>query len=909
MPRLIREQEKSSIRPNFLKPKYRTPVNPSPKTELRHFEDSAATTPDSDNTPTFSEQTPSNIPTPQNHIRYTGNGANRQNYPSQAKNQNTKSVLKKSAPVSIIMTIILGFVVGFGFLTSQIGVHVHELLTTNTSSDFAITQLYTRANTVKSLKDSSKLSKKFQTRLEKQGIKVTPSGSGYELDFKGTKITADNFDSVIANNAEFRNAYTRANRGRVANFYDNAANALYKELGISRNVFKDYKQTDNAEADAKTYKDTLSQQFSEDADSRLNTADETTSTDEDGNEVTERTSSGEDVAAKTVDGDTKTAKATSYISNISNKVAKGADGATAACAILKAGNMISTAVAAYDMYNSIHNFMLQMESISKTKAGFGNESAINAQNNLWTTEVTTTVHNVTTGQDEEVTGAPISAEGLKLILSGETPNQTKLQNYSTDRSLLATFRAITDNGFTTNTCAGIQAVSAAISLSTLAVPGSGFVKTFVGSLIKQVVATTAIQGAVAGVLSTLVPIVADALFANPADLIGIPSGEQTAKGAGLHSYLTSVANSGLTPASKENTLQAYQATQVILAQEAESDRLSRSPLDPSSPNTFLGSIVSKLVPTFSSNSFFSSLTNFTSLTNSALTGRTFADGENTSYLTTISNCTASTDVSCYIYDIPVTAADPSAVNLSEDDPDYASWLLRNTITNSSGESEVLPGSFLAEYIELVMGRRSLIGVYDAGIADRALEYLTGGVSSISDSIPYVSDAVDLFASFNNAEVETWARGTVCEYSANNPRWESDCKYAQHYALEARTNDQLGYYEDSSNPVFAFQSSSDYLNPSDNSRVAVLARYSGLSQDDSETVLALFDYLDYLATYSPEDAYAFNNHQSSSTQINLSTTQSPIKHYLAERSISTSTIIAEIKNDKHYQHPREEGTIA
>lgn len=814
-------------------------------------------------TPSFSyyEKAASREPNPtsqsakalEHEIPYTGTGFQA----PRLSRHSTKSSLKKAGPIAFVLTAFIAFAFAMIFFITQIGTHVQELLTVEPSRDYGTYQMLSRATTKQILSGKLRMTNKFKSRLEDQGFTIIKKDIGYDLKFNDVVASSDNFTEIINNNPEFRNAFTRAKRGRIANFFDDRAMALYKKLGISRNVFRDYEQTGDPETDAENYQKTYAKQFSTDAETHTNLAEESTTTDEDGNETTTH-SSGEDINTKSVDGDSPSAKATSYIQSVSNRVADGLSAAEVGCAVLKVGNMVSIAVSTYEMYQSIHQFMIQMETVSKTMAGEGNNAALNSQNNAWTREATTTYIDATTGEEKTVTGSFMQSEGIKSV-SGEPVNLSMVKNYSTERSLLATFSAIATNRLSTTACSTISAANSAISLATLAIPGSGFVKIAINA-IKQVALSATLQVAISGLISTLVPIVAQTLFSNPTELIGIPYGEQTVKGASSSAYLTATANSAFTPSSKERSLEANKVNRVIIAQEAEEDRLNRSPLDTSSPNTFLGSLATKVTTLSTSNNIFSNIVKLSSLTTSSLLPSTFADGENSSYLSTFGDCPTADEYSIAsdIYCLPTTASDPSTIELEDDDPAYQNWLSNNVTIDDNGNQTILPGSFLAEFTELVVGRESLPGNLDSGIADRALDYATGGVSEIADKIPYVSDALEIFSFLNNEEIEAWGRGTICKNSADNPRWDSDCKYAQHYIQKTRILNQIGYYEDTEDPVLAFQSQSDYLNPTDTSRVAVFARLSGLSREDADFTLALLDYTSYLATYSPENTYIFGD---------------------------------------------------
>jgi hypothetical protein len=100
----------------------------------------------------------------------------------------------------------------------------------------------------------------------------------------------------------------------------------------------------------------------------------------------------------------------------------------------------------------------------------------------------------------------------------------------------------------------------------------------------------------------------------------------------------------------------------------------------------------------------------------------------------------------------------------------------------------------------------------------------------------------------------WADGTYCGNSDQNPYWEGNFEYLQHFIEDQRICTQMGCEEnvDASgrayNPIVAFKEAYYEEHPLDNSREGYLARISGLTKEDATTVLAFYDYQNYLAKY-------------------------------------------------------------
>ena len=91
--------------------------------------------------------------------------------------------------------------------------------------------------------------------------------------------------------------------------------------------------------------------------------------------------------------------------------------------------------------------------------------------------------------------------------------------------------------------------------------------------------------------------------------------------------------------------------------------------------------------------------------------------------------------------------------------------------------------------------------------------------------------------------------------SQNPHWQS-LKYLQHYTEHTRICTQIkcSSVVDSEgndrNPITAYKEAYYAKNPIDTSRSGVLARISGITKKQAETVIAYFDYTNYLANYHP-----------------------------------------------------------
>lgn len=859
---------KDSITPNFLQPKedretelFRSQLA---KDSLRDSEQASLETLDQLGNPDTStvrelEQRP----------LYTGKTASSTSKIPHFSKLKAGQKIKKYSPLLLAVGAFLGVITFIFFSVSNLGNQIETLITRATDTMFGSYSENTIRITEELLaKQHGNFPKYFENRLKTNGIEVADRGHNYNLIYDGATITPDNFRNFYTKNIPFQEAFTKAKRARSSNFFDKPATINLAKIGITRNLYSAYRSSGNHEVDTKNYHTTEEGVFGEKTNSSINTATETETTDEKGNKSTKLDRSGDDIDSSNIDGDTPEVKANNYLLNTAGRVAEVGG---LVCGALKVANLISVAVAANQLYQAMHFFMSNQENISKTKAGYGNEAAIHPVMNFLTTSTTAEYTDVTTGQKKTVTGAPIEAEGFSSVLAGEAVNLNTTKNFSTESVFLASGTALGLTAARAKACGGIRVVGAAISLATLAF-GGGLIKTAV-TLIKTTVVNVAIAATIAGMLSVLLPYIQKTLFENPAKTyVGKPAGEEYVKGADLVNKKIGRSSSGQALASKKYANAYYQETLIASAREAQLDRETKSPFDLSSPNTFLGSLLGRFSRLSLSSSFFTNLSQLSSLTslsfNSLLSGnstqiyaadgsekfvndtelsglsfqKTYADESTCEYLTSI-------DAACNMYGSEIIATDVSTEKISTSDPEYQRVLSQNIRKNAEGFDEVIPNSLLAHKTILCDDRDSPFGFYDANAAN-AFNLSLGSIPVVSDVVELVNAVSDM-----SPETEGWATGSFCVMSDKNPHWP-EMRYLQHYIEHTRICTQIkcSTVVDSEgndkNPITAYKEAYYQKNPIDTSREGLLARISGITKKEAMTVIALLDYAEYLANYAP-----------------------------------------------------------
>ena len=789
-----------------------------------------------------------------------------------AKSLSKKSwSFKRSAPmVAIVGGIAACLFVIFGS-TSLLGAHLEALYTEATDTQYTsntlrgtrlFSYMLTGGDQISTSWSGARKYKTFspwlKSRLKKNGITVADGA----LEFKGQTITADNFATTYRDNVEFREAYTTSKRGRVAGFFDDAAERIYQRLGLSRNILDDFKQTGDADADDAKWNQTMAEQFkTEDLDASTHTVDEeqvvdengNPRVDENGNPITEKSEVADSGKARSTEGGDSMSKANAYLTKATAAV-------STACGALKIGSLLATTVSAVETYSTIHYFMNIMETPSKTKYGAGDEAAANQVNNFFTKTVTTEYPDPETGEKIKITGSPLEGENERVILGGVKPNLEKANRYSLSRLSKVLTTTMATYGATAVSCSLANAANAALSLATLAIPGGGFIK-LTASLLMDTAIKVGAQLAVTAALTFVVPTIARTLFENHFEsLAGIPAGEAFGKGAAAANTQLAARGSGQSGASEEKLAQYSRQTNEVLALDAELDRRTHSPFDASNKNTFLGSIVNSALSFATANSLFGPLTTLANLTSNSLTNlagtTTYADS-GLRYFDFYGECDDLEDIGGIkgdIYCNRITITDPSTVDLSPDDGTYIAVIEPN-LTTENGTETIKDGSRLAKYINFCANRESPWGIYDANIA-ASFETTLGPL----DNIPYLGDGIAIINAIENLnpEIELWAKGTICNATAENPYWESEMKYYQRYIEDNRVLSQLGAFKetDVEDPVLAYQDRYEATHPLDNSKTGTLARITGSTKDDIETMLAVIDYYNFLADYHPEERYAF-----------------------------------------------------
>lgn len=745
------------------------------------------------------------------------------------------------------------------------------------------------------------MSKAFQERLAKQGIVIEGSGSNKTLTYTRTtpsggtmvvsNITANDFNKVYHENVYFRDAYNNAKYNRAGLYYDNTANKVLSKLGITRNLFKDYKQTNDAEANRTKYNETMSKKFNGDTtDIRTSAYYEEEREDENGNKYIHRDKAdlSTDAITEGADIDAAKGKATDFLNKVGASTVHGlSTGISYPCMLLRIGNMISMTIAANEIYQSINYFTGMSESISKTIAGRGNNSAINEVLNFLSTSATTEVADLDNiqinGPSDDLkatsgtirqTGSPLESNGMQMVLANAKANPKTTKNYSLERISNSTIPALATSGATMTGCAAADLTGSILSIGVEIV--SGGLSKVATNIAGRVLYGLLLTGTVTAFFGFLVPTIAQTLFTNAFETAtGIPAGEMFARGGSAANGRLARNGSGLSVSSRETSEAYNHLNNSILALDAETDRVNYSPFDINNPNTFFGSIAHSLLPTITSSSIsnVASLMKSTASSLGSLMGSVNASGEGSSYMTTYGECPAleSIGVAGDIYCNPIIAVDASTIDLPPTDEKYQQ-VIHDAMKSGSCDEEgngcqIQEDSDLAKYITFCDGRDSPFGVADQNIlsALQPTSEVSGALHSFLSSLPFVGDLMSLAESGADIKNIDWATGEKCGNTEQNSEWWNEKgKYYQRYIEDTRLLENIGAFDSSNtsaasqNPVTAYEEAYEAAHPTDNSYVGYLSRISGLTPENTETMLAYIDYFQYLNEYDPSSRIALRS---------------------------------------------------
>lgn len=599
------------------------------------------------------------------------------------------------------------------------------------------------------------------------------------LMMDGKVISAGDFVNEVQNNLPLYNAFNEATYSRVAYYFDESAEKVFKRLGTNRNNYTG----DNE------YDEVMKNLIGSGSEVDVNTV-----------SLVEKTRQNEETGQTEVYYEYETngndAESGSIASGFINAVGSKNLAGSSTEATLNSADALKVADMISKEQRSGLYYLAFMENISKMKAGEGRTSEINEAMNSMFRSSESEVVDVKTGEVLKVSGTPMDSPSLYALLANEKVDVEKVSGYSSDRilKLIENQLGMNDSG----------AVTGGTVTST-----SSKVKGSVGRYLEN-----GAVGADTTILGVAEPIVKESLVDNSYETIkGIKAGEFLVEGA-VNVGKELAKQSGASAGDMDAVLAYTRLNNAVLAMDARADRMNRSPFDVTSKNTFLGSIFYNIaITTRKQSGVLSGFEGVLKTVGSAVVGlmpTSYADATE-GYLSSFGECEtygkigAVGSAGC----AEIATFDTSTLNNPFGDSGFMNFVNMNTTLDASGNRTVNTDSILADYILYNNERITPLGVMDGGILD--------SVSDNSSTIPFVSDILGMVKNYlgTSTTERRIASGEAFVNSSSNADWQT-YKYAQRYVSLARATENLKRFTKNStaynnitgfegvdNPVIAF----------------------------------------------------------------------------------------------------------
>ena len=698
-----------------------------------------------------------------------------------------------------------------------------------------------RAAVPKSVTSSSGLNDKIATVLNNSDINLTEPPIAVEDALK---------------NGTFKEKYAVASktwRGGNSGWYDSLEDLTEARLAIKRTRFNSWTSAALSSADEAWRKMAAGNATA--SDSGISDYGSYVDTDPDGNETT--TTNAGSVDASSLSGATTMDSVRNVLNSKITSVAKLA--ATAGCAGVEIMSAIQTYMAAQQARQYLNLATGYLEAVQGAQVGKNDGTPMNKYNEILTTP------------DPDTGKTPMEAATSQAIFSGTTvdPNNESIKNVSFE-NLMSSLGTLTGNvNFTAQAFEACSYVKMGVSAVNFATTVLNFVPVLGQAvqaihIVARLVGRLALGVAIASISSFIIPKILTPVFQSVAknvatEWVGEDYFNAMFSGAGKYlggNYQTGGGSAG----SKEAVLAYNRAKEVVLAEQAELDRKTKSPFDLTSKNTFLGSLAYALIPLATSAGVGSTIKNIGSVFTSSVSNilpSASAIAE-TSLVESFGSCPIMNSVGAvcdptgnpyYVEDLSTIDLTPAEIEakIIEIDP--------NTFKgeNANGQKIINPNSNLGKTATILNQRIATLGIADASAAN----VLVQQPSTIIANIPLVGDVAQIISAIGQAENMPWISGSAGVNSADNPLW-NEVKYYQRYIEDQRLLEVAGVTEKSS--VTALLEEYYDKNPLDNSEQGIIARYSGLTKDQVVAVEDAIDVITYIANYDPTTRTDFSqNH--------------------------------------------------
>ena len=420
---------------------------------------------------------------------------------------------------------------------------------------------------------------------------------------------------------------------------------------------------------------------------------------------------------------------------------------------------------------------------------------------------TTKVIDVETGQEVELTGSMLEAPSVYAILAGEKVNLSDVANFSSDRILYTIEN--TEGGEISNDTIKRTLITKKGENSKLGryttiarnyTPSGEQIITERGQNFNH-------GNYESSSLDAVELTIDNSLYKTFSELEGITAGELLAEGA-VNVGKELAKASGAAAGGEKEVTSYLKLNSEILAMDAEVDRMHRSPLDITSKNTFLGSLVYKFaVSSIKSGTLLNKVALLSKITNKAVASilpSVYAEEESDAYLSTFGNCRtleligATGSPTCSM----IATFDTTTYEGIYQNADFQNYISKN-LDCDNGNCKVVENSDLAMYVNYNEERTTPIGMSDAGIMEQYTEQkknedgtvvgrVVGKIGSFFAKLFGLSQKADSDPSLIPDE----ATGKAFVDSSKNENWndKAQYKYAQRYISLARAAETMRQYD-------------------------------------------------------------------------------------------------------------------
>ena len=659
------------------------------------------------------------------------------------------------------------------------------------------------------------------------------------------------------NTSSFKDKYALASktwRGGNSGWYDSMEDLTEARLAIKRTRFNSWTTAALSGADEAWRKMAAGNTTS--GDGGISDYGSYVDQDSEGNDVT--TTNAGTVDSASLAGQTTMEGVRNALNSKITSVAKLA--ATVGCAGVEIMTAIQTYMSAQQSIQYLNLATGYLEAVQRTQVGLNDGTPMNNYNKILTTP------------DPETGKTPMQAQTAQAVFSG-TAVDTSDESIKTVsfENLMSSLGTLTGNiNFTAQAfeaCSYVKMGVAAVNFATTVlnfIPVLGQAVKAI-HIVAKLVGRIALGATIGAITSFIIPKIISQVFKNVAKNVATEwVGEDyfNAMYSGAGKYLGGNYQTGGGSAGSEAAVLSYnRAKAVILAEEAELDRRTRSPFDLTSRNTFFGSIAYSLIPLATSSELGTTIRNLSSLFTSSITNllpSAFAVAE-TNLVTSFGECPITNSVGAvcdpagnpyYVDDLSTIDMTPAEIEakILELDPNAFKG------ESSSGQKIINPNSNLGKTAAVLDQRIATLGIADATAANIIVQQ----PSTVISNLPLVGDVAQIITAIGEAKNMPWISGSAGVNSADNPLWD-EVKYYQRYISDQRLLEVAGVTQKSS--VTAMLEEYYEEHPLDNTREGIIARYSGMTKDQVIAVEDTIDVLTYIANYDPTTRKIFSQNDS------------------------------------------------